>query len=122
MTIVSLLSSKSPFVIPLEKKEEADRAKREFARGEPSDHLAVLNAYRSWTLSKDKGAFCWQNFLSAHTLRMVLDMRNQVTLCGCVCACVNLCRRGVGRASAGWISRSTFFFFFLFGVHPALPN
>ena len=56
----------------------AIQAKREFARGEPSDHLAVLNAYRGWTLSKDKGAFCWKNFLSAHTLRMVLDMRNQV--------------------------------------------
>ena len=31
--------------MPLDKKDAADRAKKTLARGETSDHVALLNAY-----------------------------------------------------------------------------
>lgn len=45
LTIAACLGNKSPFVSPLNKRVEADKAKRQFALGN-SDHLTVLNAYR----------------------------------------------------------------------------
>ena len=45
LTIVSLLSHRNPFVMPLNKKNLADQAKRRFADGIQSDHFAILNAY-----------------------------------------------------------------------------
>ena len=47
LTVAAAISSRSPFVSPLERREAADAAKRGFAR-EQSDHLAVLAAYQGW--------------------------------------------------------------------------
>jgi hypothetical protein len=40
--------SRDPFVLPLDKKQAADEAKRSFAGGTCSDHLALLRAYQVW--------------------------------------------------------------------------
>lgn len=45
LTIAACLSNKSPFISPLNKRDEADKCKRQFAL-DHSDHLTVLNAYR----------------------------------------------------------------------------
>ena len=66
--------------MPLEHKDKADRAKRRFANGEPSDHKAILEAYNGWLDACRRGEsrdFCWRNFLSEQTLRLVRDMREQ---------------------------------------------
>jgi len=45
-----------------------------------SDHIALLKAYEGYRDAKRGGNekdFCWQNFLSPVTLRMMEDMRNQ---------------------------------------------
>jgi len=60
LSIVSLLSGRTPFLMPMEKKDEADRAKRRLARGESSDHAALLHAYEEWCVSR-KGLARFEN-------------------------------------------------------------
>ncbi|KAF5197625.1 Atp-dependent rna helicase protein [Thalictrum thalictroides] len=80
LTIASALAHRDPFVLPINRKEEADAAKRSFAGDCCSDHIALLKAFESWKDAKRNGrdrAFCWENFLSPVTLQMMDDMRNQ---------------------------------------------
>ena len=81
LTIAAVLGGRSPFVAPLEKREEADAAKRMFAEDQ-SDHLTTLNAFNAWTDARSLGkaaemAFTRENFLSFRTLEGIADMRNQ---------------------------------------------
>jgi ATP-dependent RNA helicase DHX57 len=81
LTIAAVLGGRSPFVAPLEKRDEADAAKRAFAEDQ-SDHLATLNAFDAWTDAKKLGkaaemAFTRENFLSFRALEGVADLRNQ---------------------------------------------
>ncbi|XP_042512520.1 DExH-box ATP-dependent RNA helicase DExH1 isoform X2 [Macadamia integrifolia] len=80
LTIASALAHRDPFVLPINRKEEADAAKRSFAGDSCSDHIALLKAFEGWKDAKSYGrerAFCWENFLSPITLQMMEDMRNQ---------------------------------------------
>ncbi|GAB2278218.1 hypothetical protein Dimus_012912 [Dionaea muscipula] len=80
LTIAAALGHWNPFVLPLNRKEEAHAAKRSFAGGSCSDHIALLNAFKGWKTAKREGreeAFCWQNFLSPVTLQMMDDMQKQ---------------------------------------------
>lgn len=80
LTIAAALSHRSPFVLPINRKEEADAAKRSFAGDSCSDHIAILKAFEGWKDAKRRGngrAFCWENFLSPVALEMIEDMRNQ---------------------------------------------
>ena len=49
--IAAAMTSRSPFVSPLEKRAEADAAKASFG-GMRSDPLAVLAAYRGWEAAR----------------------------------------------------------------------
>ncbi|XP_020259877.1 DExH-box ATP-dependent RNA helicase DExH1 [Asparagus officinalis] len=80
LTIASALAHRDPFVLPINRKEEADSAKRSFAGDSCSDHIALLKAFDTWKDAKRSGRardFCWQNFLSPMTLQMMDDMRGQ---------------------------------------------
>ncbi|GMJ03781.1 hypothetical protein like AT2G35920 [Hibiscus trionum] len=80
LTIAAALAHRDPFVLPVNRKEEADAAKRSFAGDSCSDHIAVLKAFEGYKDAKRNGrerAFCWENFLSPVTLQMMEDMRNQ---------------------------------------------
>ncbi|XP_028087894.1 DExH-box ATP-dependent RNA helicase DExH1 isoform X2 [Camellia sinensis] len=80
LTIASALAHRDPFVLPINRKEEADDAKRSFAGDSCSDHIALLKAFDEWKDAKHYGkekAFCWENFLSPVTLQMMEDMRSQ---------------------------------------------
>ncbi|CAH8382009.1 unnamed protein product [Eruca vesicaria subsp. sativa] len=80
LTIASALAYRSPFVLPLNRKEEADEAKRYFAGDSCSDHIALVKAFEGYRDAKRGGNerdFCWENFLSPVTLKMMEDMRNQ---------------------------------------------
>ncbi|XP_051149601.1 DExH-box ATP-dependent RNA helicase DExH1 [Andrographis paniculata] len=80
LTIAAALAHRDPFVLPLNRKEEADAAKRFFAGDSCSDHIALLKAFEGWKDAKrnrnDK-SFCWENFLSPVTMQMMEDMRLQ---------------------------------------------
>ncbi|XP_010552096.1 PREDICTED: DExH-box ATP-dependent RNA helicase DExH1 isoform X1 [Tarenaya hassleriana] len=80
LTIAAAMAYRSPFILPLSRKEEADEAKRSFAGDSCSDHIALLKAFEGYRDAKREGCerdYCWQNFLSPMTLRMMEDMRNQ---------------------------------------------
>lgn len=79
LTIAAALGGRSPFVAPLEKREEADMAKRSFT-GDGSDHLAIVEAFNQWEESRTAGkaaeaAFCRANFLSQRALEGMADSR-----------------------------------------------
>ncbi|XP_072264096.1 ATP-dependent DNA/RNA helicase DHX36 [Pyxicephalus adspersus] len=82
LTIAASLSFKDPFVIPLGKEKLADAKRKELSKNTKSDHLTVLNAVLGWEESKRGGPkaerdYCWENFLSSNTLKMLSDMKGQ---------------------------------------------
>lgn len=82
ITIASILTVKSPFVSPREKREEADAAKSQFSTGD-GDLLTDLTAYQQWSdRVKTQGywqtqSWCMANFLSHQTLRDISSNRAQ---------------------------------------------
>ncbi|KAK4138031.1 P-loop containing nucleoside triphosphate hydrolase protein [Trichocladium antarcticum] len=84
VTIAAILSSKSPFVSPGERRDEAKAAKMRFARGD-GDLLTDLRAYQEWDAQMaDRSvqqhrvrAWCADNFLSFPTLSDIASTRTQ---------------------------------------------
>lgn len=82
LTIAASLSFKDPFLIPLGKEKLADARRKELSKNTKSDHLTVLNAFLGWEESKRYGPkaekdYCWDNFLSSNSLKMLNDMKGQ---------------------------------------------
>ena len=83
LTIAAAMSFKSPFVSPLDKREEADATKQRMSGGNNSDHLTLLRAYDGWSAARRKHGhrgereFCRNNFLSRQTLVQVSEVREQ---------------------------------------------
>jgi ATP-dependent RNA helicase DHX29 len=68
LTIAAALSSKGPFIAPLGKEDEAERAKASF-RTDNSDFLTIHNAFSAWRRAWNNGqaaarALCRKSFLS----------------------------------------------------------
>ena len=83
LTIAASVGFRSPFLAPMEKRDEADEAKRKLAgHGATSDHLTLVRAYAGWIRAKSRGRaherdFLAKAFLSAQTLRQISEMRQQ---------------------------------------------
>eukprot|EP00052_Salpingoeca_macrocollata_P022794 m.199119 g.199119 ORF g.199119 m.199119 type:complete len:428 (+) comp21894_c0_seq1:135-1418(+) len=80
LTIAASLSFRDPFVIPLNKQQEADRVRKMLAADTKSDHLTFLRAFDGWMQARAAGRekdFCWQHFLSSNTLNMISHMKQQ---------------------------------------------
>ncbi|KAF7337468.1 p-loop containing nucleoside triphosphate hydrolase protein [Mycena sanguinolenta] len=82
LTIAAALSSKSLFVSPVDKRDEASQARARFATA-GSDLLTDLNAYDTCIKMRADGksqsairAFCEENFISANTIRDITTLRN----------------------------------------------
>jgi len=82
LTICSTLSCKSPFVMPIDHREEVEMIKKNFDI-EKSDLLTDYNAFNQWyeihktgTKSEER-AFCEENFLSINTLYSILSLKKQ---------------------------------------------
>ncbi|XP_072032670.1 putative ATP-dependent RNA helicase DHX57 [Amphiura filiformis] len=83
LTIAASLSFRSPFVAPFDKRDQADKKRKEFAIGN-SDHLTLLRAYKGWTTALQRSQYngyryCHENFLSIKTLQMIASMKHQFT-------------------------------------------
>ncbi|XP_015776859.1 PREDICTED: putative ATP-dependent RNA helicase DHX57 [Acropora digitifera] len=81
LTIGAILSYRSPFSAPFDKREQADKKKQEMAVAN-SDHLTLLNSYKNWleVMERGQGAgyqFCKTNFLSMKTLQMIASLKCQ---------------------------------------------
>ncbi|XP_064611599.1 ATP-dependent DNA/RNA helicase DHX36-like [Liolophura sinensis] len=80
LTVAASLGFKDAFTIPLGKEKEADRRRKELSKDSKSDHILLINAFQGWERAKSRGTdrqYCWDNFLSANTLRMLGDMKKQ---------------------------------------------
>lgn len=80
LTVASVLGFKDPFVSPLGKQKEAEVARSNFAGDTRSDHLALLKAFQGWEQALRQGRerdYCWRNFLSGNTMKMIRDMKQQ---------------------------------------------
>ncbi|KAI8802682.1 P-loop containing nucleoside triphosphate hydrolase protein [Cladochytrium replicatum] len=88
LTIAAILSNKSPFVSPLDKRDEAAAARKAFSTGY-SDLLTDARAFEEWNqlgsdgklsraaLYAEEREFCEKNFLSSVTLTSIADLRDQ---------------------------------------------
>uniref|UniRef100_A0A061S817 RNA helicase n=1 Tax=Tetraselmis sp. GSL018 TaxID=582737 RepID=A0A061S817_9CHLO len=80
LIIAAGMAHRDPFVLPLEKKAEADRMKKDFAAGSRSDHIAILHAFQGWRRAFEAGGFsaarnyCWRSFLAPNTMQMMQEM------------------------------------------------
>ncbi|GAB5359363.1 hypothetical protein AAMO2058_000537600 [Amorphochlora amoebiformis] len=75
VNIAAMLSLKSPFLSPSDKREQANAARDRFSRGK-SDHLTLYAVAQAFASVEEKGThaskkFCERNFLSYSTLRLV---------------------------------------------------
>ncbi|KAL2258547.1 hypothetical protein VTK26DRAFT_8113 [Humicola hyalothermophila] len=90
VTIAAILSTKSPFLSPAEKRDEAKQAKMRFTNrssgaGADGDLLTDLRAYQDWdAMMADRTvpqrrvrAWCDENFLSFPTLSDIASTRSQ---------------------------------------------
>lgn len=50
LTIAAGISNKDPFTVSIEKRDQANAARRRFAGSTLSDHIAIHNAFRVWTM------------------------------------------------------------------------
>lgn len=81
LTIAACLSHKSPFVSPFNKRQEADRKKKEFSSFN-SDHLTALRAYKKWLDAYNRSSyagrrFAEDNYLSWKTLNTIIEIKHQ---------------------------------------------
>jgi HrpA-like RNA helicase len=83
LTIASILTLRSPFISPKDKRDEAKAARAPFAQGQ-GDLIADLRAYEQWASMRSKGvsprelrSWCDENFLSTHTLFDISSNRLQ---------------------------------------------
>ncbi|KAF9429656.1 hypothetical protein BGZ94_009933 [Podila epigama] len=83
LVVASCMSVKSPFLSPMDKREEAQAKKMQFSTSK-SDLLTAWKAYDTWEKLKDSGhsrselkAFCEENFLSTNTLFEIQNLKSQ---------------------------------------------
>jgi len=79
-SVAASLSFKDAFLVPLGREAEVAKKKLELSKGLKSDHLVLAEALKQWEVAEKKGRgcdFCWQYFLSSHTLSLLRDMKGQ---------------------------------------------
>ena len=81
LTMAAAMGFRSPFMAPIDKREEADKVRKAMGLMH-SDHLTTLRAFDGWQAAKALGrreasSYCQQNFLSRNTLEMIEEMREQ---------------------------------------------
>jgi ATP-dependent RNA helicase DHX57 len=83
LTIAAILTSRSPFVSPRDKRDEAKDARSSFSNGH-GDLLLDTAAYDSWFENsktmryRDLQHWCSENFLSQQSLRDISSTRSQL--------------------------------------------
>lgn len=113
LTVAAALTSRNPFLAPMECREEAAAAKKRFAEKMVtgcvgvSDHLAVLAAYQEWDkmpwLGSMRYDFCRSNYLSTKTLQGMADLKRGLleTLSDC-----GFVQKNLKAKEVGWFGRS----------------
>nr|CAI5848255.1 unnamed protein product [Callosobruchus analis] len=77
LSIAASLDYKDAFQIPLGKERLADTKRVELSEGSMSDHVLLHKALERYETSDNRRQFCWEFFLSGHTLNQLQDMKKQ---------------------------------------------
>lgn len=82
LTMAAFLSHKSPFVVPLSRRDEANTRKKEFNTAN-SDQLTTLKAYKGWMRACEKGRnagfnYANENCLSVKVLISLIEIKVQL--------------------------------------------
>ncbi|KAL1440709.1 hypothetical protein MTO96_009257 [Rhipicephalus appendiculatus] len=80
LTVAASLSFKDAFMVPLGKEKLVDKVKKQFAGDSKSDHIMLVNVFSQWEEAlqhRNGNEFCYANFLSWNTLKMLSNMRQQ---------------------------------------------
>lgn len=80
LTVAASLSFKDAFVVPLGKEKLVDEVKGRFAGDTKSDHMMLIRVFEQWEEAvhhRNDDSFCFENFLSKNTLKMLSKMRQQ---------------------------------------------
>ncbi|KAJ1619670.1 hypothetical protein T492DRAFT_620336 [Pavlovales sp. CCMP2436] len=78
IAVAAMLSFRSPFMAPFDKRNEADAAKASFKAGQ-SDHLTVLRAYRQFDQAGgNRFQMARDCFLSVRTLQSIAQLKRQL--------------------------------------------
>ncbi|KAL8581805.1 hypothetical protein ACOMHN_010179 [Nucella lapillus] len=80
--IAAAMTDKSPFVVPLSRRDEANAAKLSLSVA-ASDHLTVFRAYLGWTQARSQGRgaevqFCTRYYLKRNTLLDIENVKNDL--------------------------------------------
>ncbi|XP_071942254.1 ATP-dependent RNA helicase dhx29-like [Antedon mediterranea] len=80
--VAAAMTDKSPFVVPLEKRGEANAAKRALAIAN-SDHITIFKVYSGWQEARTRGRkeehqYCQRNFLSRTSLLNIENVKNDL--------------------------------------------
>lgn len=79
VTIVSVLSVKDPFMLPIgDEGEKINQIKAKFAQDSMSDHQMLLNTYNEWKRQRRKSEFSQENFISVGNMFMTQGVRNLI--------------------------------------------
>jgi ATP-dependent RNA helicase DHX36 len=84
LSIAASLTYRSPFVVPLERRAEADRARACLAGLSASDHWALLNAHSEYArLQRSAGRgsvarWCREHFVVQDTMELIGSLRQQL--------------------------------------------
>lgn len=79
-SVAAVWGFKDPFQLVIGKEDEVDAAKKSFALGEGSDHVAISEAIIQWEAipsQSQKRSFAYTNFLAHNTLELLSDMKKQ---------------------------------------------
>jgi HrpA-like RNA helicase/DNA-binding transcriptional MerR regulator len=106
VSIAAILSTKSPFVSPQEKREDSRQARLRFSSGN-GDLITDLEALQEWdAMMKDRlpqrqvRSFCEDNFLSYQTLSDISNTRSQYYEALSEIGIAHLSRRNEARSSS----------------------
>ncbi|KAK7463169.1 hypothetical protein BaRGS_00038228, partial [Batillaria attramentaria] len=80
--IAAAMTDKSPFVVPLSRREEANAAKLALSTA-ASDHLTLYRAYKGWCLARSQShsaenQYCGRHFLKRNTLLDIENVKNDL--------------------------------------------
>lgn len=77
--IVSALSVKDPFMLPLGNEgTKISQIKKEFSRNSLSDHQMLLNTFEEWLKNKRQHDFCHDNYISHGNMQMIQGVRRLI--------------------------------------------
>lgn len=81
LIIVSMLSGPTVFYRPEGREEESDKEREKFYYPQTdSDHLALLNVYKTWQEKRESSNWCQQSFINYKIMVKVKDVVEQLKL------------------------------------------